>query len=146
MDIVTFDVEHKGDKVSAVNVSLKNEYKENEKFFKIKDTRIKLNNIKNYGIGHTKLYYEYKYDVAPEIEGAGFWKTLFHSKRINERYVLDNRFVLDKPQVKVAYFYITTYQGDNFKFFDNLSNIPSLESVGETYAQQQISRLDSILN
>lgn len=152
-DIVTFDIEHKEDKVSAINVSLKNEYNENEKFFKIKNTRIKLNNIKNYGIGHTTCYYDYHYDLVSydEDENVGFLKRLFLNKRVNEslsiRGSIDSNRLIDEGLVKVketAYFYVTTFQGDNFKFFDDLSNVRNFENIGEKYAKQQASRLDSI--
>lgn len=156
-DMVTFDVEHNGNKVSATNVSLKNEHNENVKFFIISNTRIKLNNIKSYGIGHTKRDYNYHYALVPEDENAGFLKRLFFSnKKINERLSLcdsknskEYNGYNEYDEVKsitTAYFYVTTFQGDNFKFFDDLSNVRSFENIGEKYAKQQASRLDSILN
>lgn len=147
-DMVSFDIEHNGSKVSAINVSLKHEHDDNIRFFIIQNTRIKLNNIKNYGIGYTTRYYDYDYDIVPEDENAGFLKRLLFNKRVNERLSIRNSPNGEGliKEVTTAYFYVTTFQGDNFKFFGDLSDVRSLENVGEKYAKQQVSRLDSILN
>jgi cold shock CspA family protein len=83
-----------------------------KQFIKIGKERMKMSNIKHYGV---ETYKEEKNDnIFERIDNASY-----------EYSFLDkvNSF-LTTPTVTIRYLYITTYQGDNYKFYDHEINLP----------------------
>lgn len=84
-----------------------------KQFIKIGKERIKLSNIKHYGV---EKYKEENDSIVERIDNASY-----------EYSFLDkvNSF-LTTPTVTIRYLYITTYQGDNYKFYDHEINFSDI--------------------
>lgn len=83
-------------------------------FVKIGETRIKKSNIKNYGISIEDKKGEF---IVTEPSGV-----------IEALMYLWNPKPF-KEQVRVKYLYVTTFQGDNYKFYEDEVDIQSIIEI-----------------
>jgi len=100
----------------AQDIQIK-EDKARPQFYAFGDVRLKLSNIKNYGIAEDDNgYYKYKEtDLSGSVVVAGAAVLLLHAMGLDG--VLDD---IEPEKVWVSnskkYLYVTTYQGDNYRF------------------------------
>ena len=100
------------------------------KFFKIENTNIKLNNIKQYGIS---------YEEKPELSYSSSELSSFSSLLIGTIVCAAALCLFGKNKDKDKdnknyYMYITTYQNDNFKFYGD-----------KKYLENKLSELDDLM-
>lgn len=98
------------------------------KFFKIENTNIKLNNIKQYGIS---------YEEKPELSYSSSELSSFSSLLIGTIVCAAALCLFGKNKDKDNknyYMYITTYQNDNFKFYGD-----------KKYLENKLSELDDLI-
>lgn len=103
---VKFDIgeNEKGDYAKNISVlSMK-------QFIKIGKERIKLSNIKHYGVERHEKEND---SLSERIDNASYGYSLLDK--------VDS--FLTMPTVTIEYLYITTYQGDNYKFYRNEINL-----------------------
>lgn len=98
-------------------------------FIRIGDTRIKLSNIKDYGIADGSeeileeaedLQYDLKsvYAIPIPARAQYYFDNEYSQKQTNlEKYTSTKRYKRAKKG-EAKYLYITTYQGDNYQFYE----------------------------
>lgn len=94
------------------------------KFISCGNTRIKISNIKEYGISSTKLYVKPNYKKA-DVQPDDLWHKLFPKQVEDGTYTLAVSISSDDWGYKlesVPYLYITTYQNENFVFYSLTSS------------------------
>lgn len=114
----------------AVSIHIdSNNYKTKPTFIVVGDTRIKLSNIKEYGISSGTLYF-YK-EMVEDPDAEGFIAFLIGGRKATGRLIEisredynDDREYLGEEKLakKVNYLYITTYQGQNYTFYETHCN------------------------
>lgn len=89
-------------------------------FIKIGEERIKLSNVKHYGVEKYKINND---SISNRIENASYLASF--SDRLSA--------FLEMPTETIKYLYITTYQGDNYKFYDHEINFNQIIEELDTY-------------
>lgn len=143
--VVEFDIIETDKGFQATNIIIIDN--NNPKFIKIGDSRIKLSNIKDYGIGNDKDYYENQlYECIKEIKNAKkdvkiskkeleeeskddyssksdilLYKKCVHNAKEHLKELLQRKQDLEKwlSEANFDYLYLTTYQGDNIKRYQD---------------------------
>lgn len=136
-DLVEFypTVNERGKVATNVRIVLQGNSKPT--FIALGDVRIKLNNIKEYGISSekvtvTRAVYESLFplkDELPQIDNKGALTNLLYDlAKIGHELARANRSLYD---IRSKYLYITTYQGDEYKFYDYKSTFNIFEKEKE---------------
>ena len=92
-------------------------------FIAFDDIRIKASNIKSYGISSEYLYFKKIYDEKFYEKGLGkmlgmvynVWNGKTSSQGVKTIYAADFKKYVSK---EIEYLYVTTYQNDNYKFYE----------------------------
>jgi hypothetical protein len=84
-------------------------------FIKIGEGRIKRSNIKNYGVGKEERTRENS--LMDRIDNMEYEDGVLNKV---------SAFLEDKKRYFVKYLYITTYQNDNFKFYESEVDIDAI--------------------
>lgn len=138
-DSVLFDIVKNERGFSAVNIKVDKRMK-GAKFVNLGEHRIRVSNIKSYGIGKVECTYEKVFEFIPMdgvlgILGAGDWVETSELRLVSREFVWgiqpyrclkrDGKYyhdnVLKEPFIKknVAYLYVQTYQNDEIEFYED---------------------------